>query len=201
MKWLLNYNRNLFIRLSVLGFVFILTGCGNQEPFYGNEVTYYMPASDFTLTDQFGQPFRLNDHKGKVILLFFGYTFCPDVCPATLSTWQEAYPGLGPDTSQVVFVYITVDPERDVPERLAHYLDSFSVPVYGLSGAPDQLEKVYAAYNVYREREEMKGSAVGYLYSHTASVLVIDKSGRWRLRIPYGTTADKLVHDLKLLCE
>lgn len=194
--------RKYFTRFALFMLIIALVGvfcCKGRESYYATEVPFYMPATDFTLTDQHLRPFHLGDHRGKVILLFFGYTFCPDVCPQTLSSWQQAYALLGGDTSQVVLAYLTVDPERDSPARLRHYLESFSVPVFGLSGDSSALKSVYAAYHIFREREAVDGSAAGYLYGHTASTLVIDQKGLWKLRIPYGSRAEEIAHDIKLL--
>lgn len=124
------------------------------------------PAADFTLTDQDGRPFRLSDQRGNVVLLFFGYTNCPDVCPTTLAIWKQVQRALSPDADRVRFVFITVDPERDTAERIKDHLAIFSPDFIGLSGTPDELSAIYQAYGIYHEKGEAQGSAAGYLVTH-----------------------------------
>ncbi|RMF66362.1 MAG: SCO family protein [Calditrichaeota bacterium] len=158
-----------------------------------------MPFMDFTLTDQHNQRFQLRDHLGKVVVLFFGYTTCPDVCPLTLSTWKRLKDALGKDAQQVEFVYVTVDPERDTQERLAKHLAIFSPDFIGLTGTPEELQEVYSSYGVYREKVKVSDSAAGYLMNHTSKMLVLDKQGKWRLNISYNAPVADIVHDLRIL--
>jgi protein SCO1/2 len=162
-------------------------------------LTSPIPAPDFTLTDQHGQPFRLSDQRGHVVLLFFGYTHCPDVCPTTLATWKRVHEALGPDAERVRFVFITVDPERDTRERLQQHLAVFNPAFIGLTGTADELAAIYQAYGVFHEKAAASGSAAGYLVNHTASVYVIDPDGRWRLQFGFGTPAEDMVHDIREL--
>lgn len=178
----------------------ILTACGPSSPsFRGTELDPPPPAPDFTLTDPHGQPFRLSDQRGKVILLFFGYTHCPDVCPTTLATWKQVHDALGGDADGVRFVFITVDPERDTPERLQQHLAVFNPRFIGLTGSPEELEPIYQAYHVYHEKVQASQSGVGYLVNHTAAVFVIDPQGRWRLSYSFGTLPEDIVHDVQAL--
>lgn len=174
--------------------------CGSPE-FKGSIHEPAETAPDFTLVDQHGQPFRLGEQRGKVVLLFFGYTQCPDVCPITLSVWQQVETALGEQAARVRFAFVTVDPERDTPERLALHLGAFSPNFVGLTGSAAELEAVYAAYGVVHEKEMLPGSAAEYTVAHTASAFVIDPDGRWRLRETYGTTAEEIVHDVRVLLE
>lgn len=178
----------------------VLTACWHSTPsFRGTVLDPPIPAPDFTLTDQGGQPFRLGDQRGKVVLLFFGYTNCPDVCPTTLATWKRVYDALGDDADRVRFVFITVDPERDTPERLREHLAIFNPNFVGLTGTLDELAPVYGAYGIFREKDAATESALGYLVSHTASVAVIDRDGQRRLSFSFGTPAEDIVHDLHQL--
>ncbi len=177
----------------------VLVACGRQPAFKGTVLQDPVPAPDFTLTDQHGRPFRLSDQKGHVVLLFFGYTHCPDVCPTTLSIWKQVEAQLGDDAKKVRFVFITADPERDTPQRLREHLALFSPNFIGLTGTPEELAPVYQAYHVYVEKASEEQTAVGYLVNHTSTTYVIDPQGRWRLTIPFGTPAEDVVHDVRLL--
>ena len=176
----------------------IFIGC-QSEKFRGNEMPEDIQTTDFTLTDQNGKPFTLSDQKGYVVLMFFGYTFCPDVCPMTLSTWMQVQDTLGNQAEKVKFVYITVDPERDTPERLKDHLNIYSPDFIGLTGSQEDLDSVYNSYGVYHDRNDVEGSEGVYFLSHTSSTYVIDRDGEWRLLLPYGTSVGDIVHEIKLL--
>ena len=169
------------------------------SPFRGSVWSQPIAATDFTLTDQHGQPFRLSAQLGKVVLLFFGYTSCPDVCPTTLSAWKRVHEELGDEAGRVRFVFVTVDPERDTPERLGVHMDLFNPDFIALTGTLDELEPVYEAYGVYYEKVEAPESALGYLVNHTSSGYVIDPQGNWRLRHAFGTMSADIVHDIREL--
>jgi protein SCO1/2 len=156
------------------------------------------PAADFTLTDQNGQAFRLSEQQGKVVLIFFGYTNCPDVCPITLSEYKKIKALLGDQADQVVFIYITVDPERDTVERMKAYLPNFDASFTGLTGDRETLQPVWAAYGVYQQKQD-SGSAAGYLVDHSARMYVIDPQGKWRINYPFGMEPEKIAQDLKHL--
>jgi protein SCO1/2 len=153
------------------------------------------PAVDFTLTDQHGQPFTLSQQRGKMVMIFFGYTNCPDVCPITLSEFKRIKALLGDQADQVEFVYITVDPERDTVERLAQYLPNFDPQFIGLTGSEAELEPVWKAYGVYHEKQDA-GSAAGYLVDHSTRTYLIDGNGNWRINFPYEMSAEKVSADL-----
>ncbi len=175
-----------------------LAACGAPS-FRGSEMPEPVAVPDFVLTDQNNQPFRLSDQQGNVVLLFFGYTQCPDVCPTTLATWRKVHEGLGQDAHQVRFVFVTVDPERDTPERLGAHVNAFNPDFIGLTGTPEALDAVYKTFYIVHEKDTSSGSAAGYLISHTATSFLLDKEGRWRLRETYGTPAEDIVHDIQQL--
>jgi protein SCO1/2 len=176
-----------------------LAACTSSPSFRGTVLDPPKPVQDFTLTDQNGGNFRLGDQQGNVVLLFFGYTFCPDVCPTTLGTWKRVHETLGAEAQDVRFVFVTVDPERDTPERLKQHLEAFGSDFIGLTGSPEELQPVYQAFGVYFEKDVETESAAGYLVNHTASAFVVDPEGRWRLKHSFGTSVEDIVHDIKQL--
>jgi protein SCO1/2 len=157
-------------------------------------------AADFEMPDQHGVPFRLSEQRGKVVLIFFGYTNCPDVCPVTLSEYKRVKEQLGDKADQVRFVFISVDPERDSAERLKVYINNFDPDFIGLTGDQAELEQIMVDYGVYAERVDV-GSAAGYLVDHTARTYAIDKNGNWRLNYPFGMETDKVYEDILHLLE
>ncbi len=184
--------------VSLLLAAFVLIACGSPS-FKGSPLDEPVAVSDFELTDHQGQRFRLSDQRGHVVLLFFGYTACPDVCPTTLATWRRVHEELGDDATRVRFVFITVDPERDTPERLGLHVTAFNPEFVGLTGSADELEAVYEAFGIFHQRDELPESALGYVISHTATTFILDGEGVWRLRETYGTPAEDIVHDVKEL--
>ena len=190
---------NLFIIPLLIVISLGVVGC--QLPFLGMssgpQFTVPAEAQAFTLIDQHGEPFRMSDQRGKLIMLFFGYTHCPDVCPGTLATWKQVESKLGNEAEEVAFVFITVDPERDTPERLKLHVNAFSDNFIGLTGTYQDLTPIYQAYNIYQERDAESKSAAGYLVSHTASSFLIDPEGESQTRFKFGTSADEMVSEIR----
>ncbi len=131
-------------------------------------------------------------------MLFFGYTFCPDVCPTTLNELAQAMEILGKKSSQVQVIFVSVDPERDTPEHLAEYVSLFDPNFIGATASEEQLASLATLYGIYYEKEESNTDG-GYLVSHTATVLVIDKKGYLKLLLPYGTSAEAIAADVAYL--
>jgi len=176
-----------------------LVACGPAPlEFRGTTYAEPKPADDFTLTDQFGEPFRLADHRGKVLLLFFGYAHCPDVCPVTLSNWARAREGLALE-KDVEYLFITVDPERDTTERLREHLAIFSEDFVGLTGTVEELRSVYEDYGIFQKKMQFANSAAGYVVDHSTVMLVVDREGRLRITFPFDAKADDIVHDVRRL--
>ena len=137
------------------------------------------PQRDFTLHDQEGKIFRLKDHRGEVILLFFGYTSCPDVCPTTLSKLARVYRLLGEKMRQkVLTVFVTVDPQRDTSQKLKEYLQYFNINAMGLTGTIQEIDVVVAAYKASYIKVIPNSSALGYMYDHTDILYLIDTQGK-----------------------
>lgn len=158
----------------------------------------YPPAPQIELTQSNGEPFQLSAQKGKLVLLFFGYTSCPDVCPTTLAELNQAMGELGGKTEKVQVVFVSVDPERDTPEKIQEYVEHFNSTFIGLSGPTEKLESVWKEYGIFRE-EVQSDSAFGYIVNHTARVYLVDADGNLRLSYGFQTPVEDIAHDLKLL--
>lgn len=135
-------------------------------------------GGDFELSRSGGVRVRLQDYRGQIVLLFFGYTYCPDVCPTSLYTLKLAVDDVGTAASRVRVIMITVDPERDSPEHLGQYVRHFHPQFIGLSGAAEEVERVARQYRVHYQKGQ--ASPGGYLVSHSAYVYLLDKQGRVR---------------------
>jgi protein SCO1/2 len=161
--------------------------------------TFEPPAAapDFALNGSDGQPLKLARYRGKLVLLMFGFTNCPEVCPTTLATLAEARKALGADGAAVQVVYVTVDPERDDVTRIRQYLGAFDPTFVGGTGSTDALAAVRKSFGVVAEKVARPGG--GYGMNHSSSVYLIDRAGRLRAMMPYGHEAKDFVHDLKLL--
>lgn len=166
--------------------------------FYGTLIQSPDPAFDFTLTAHTGQRTKLSDFQGKLVVLYFGYTFCPDVCPTTLSEINKAMEILGDKADEVQVIMISVDSERDSPEKMAEYVAHFNPDFLGLTGIPEKIAETAALYGIFYQKHEETG-ATGYLIDHTASVMVIDKKGHLKLVFPFGTPAKHIADDLAYL--
>ena len=158
------------------------------------------PAPDFALTATEGAEFQLSRARGKVIVLTFGYTNCPDVCPTVLAELAQLRTWLGRDAERVQVVYVSVDPERDTPGRLRAFTEQFDRTFIGLTGSADQLAAVWRAYGVQVARRDVPGSnPPTYAVHHSASVFVIDAAGRLRVMAPFGTPSADVLHDIGVL--
>jgi protein SCO1/2 len=142
--------------------------------------------------------FPLSQQQGQVVLVFFGYTYCPDVCPATLGEFKQVYKRLGKQADQVEALFITVDPQRDTPEKMQQYTAAFDPHIRGLTGSMDELERVWQAYGVYRQ-EQPTGEDGVYLVDHSARTYLIDRQGNLRVTFAFGTPVDDIVSDVKYL--
>jgi protein SCO1/2 len=176
-----------------------LDGVSAGSPFKGGVLDPPHAAPDFALRASDGSTFRLRDQRGRAVVLVFGYTFCPDVCPLTLAEMVQVRAKLGDRASRVRVVFVTVDPERDTVDRLRAYVGAFDRSVLGLTGDPEALARVRRAYGVVAEKRTVPGTRAAYLIDHSALVYVVDPDGRLRLMFPFGTSIDDMAHDLGLL--
>jgi protein SCO1/2 len=170
--------------------------------FRGSVIDPPAPATDFSLKDQYGQTFQLGDQRGKIVLMFFGYTNCPDVCPTTLLQFKQARAQLGPSgqADRVRFVFITIDPERDTAEKMKTYLGAIDPAIIGLGGSQTELESVWKAYGIYRQKQPGQSpDEYADLIEHSGRVYLIDSQGNLRLTYPFGLQPDDLVQDVMYL--
>lgn len=184
---------------------------GSQEPpvtqtasaFHGATFDPVVQAPQIQMTDHRGRMFDLHAEAadGNVVVLFFGYTSCPDVCPTTLAHQKQVKEVLGEQSDRVRFVMVSVDPERDTRERMGQYVEAFDKEFVGLTGAPEELAAVWSAYDVSPQKEEIEGSALGYAVSHPAFTYVIDQSANLRLVHFLGMPADAVAEDLTRLLQ
>jgi protein SCO1 len=179
----------------------LLTGCANLRPpeFRGAAYTNPAPPPNFSLLSTQGGSYTLNEQKGKVILLFFGYTYCPDICPATMGTIKAALNQLSEEERQSVeVVFVTVDPERDTTERLREYLESFQAGFIGLVPTQAELEVLKNDYGVVAEQEDVLTDG-SYLIAHTGLVFGIDREGNLQVGFFSKSTAGDIAHDIRIL--
>ena len=184
---------------TLSGLALAAAGCMEAKPqFKAVDITGADYAKDFALPDTDGKLRTLKDFQGKAVVVFFGYTQCPDVCPTTMQEIAEAKKLLGPDGARVQGVFITVDPERDKPELLKAYVANFGPDMVALRGNAEQTAAVAKDYKVYYKRVEGKTPG-SYFMEHTAASYVYDPQGRLRLYSRYGSGAQALADDLRLL--
>jgi protein SCO1/2 len=171
---------------------------GKPVSFQNTDVTGLDYAKDFSLVDHTGKPRTLADYKGKVVVLFFGYTQCPDVCPTTMADMASVMQKLGAQADRVQVAFITLDPERDTQELLAAYAPAFDKRFAGLRGSPEQTARVAKEFKVFYSK--VPGTQPGsYTIDHTAGSYVFDREGRLRLFIRHGQPAESIAHDIRQL--
>lgn len=156
-------------------------------------------APDFSLASSRGTEFTLSEQRDKIVVLGFGFSHCPNICPMTLANLAQAYKKLGDLAGQVQVVYVTVDPERDHPERLHEYLAHFNPSFVGVTGSAEQLSIVRQAYGIIAKKE-VHGDG-DYEVHHSSYLYLIDQQGLLRALVPFGKSADDIVHDIKVLLQ
>ena len=188
----------VFAWLSTLCFCF-LAACDAPKlpsPFHASDVTAKFTQADFQLADQYGKARKLADFQGKVVVLFFGYTHCPDVCPTTLADFAQVMRALGKDADKVQVVFITLDPERDTPELLSQYVAMFNPTFLALSGDTQVTAQVAKSFGVSYQKQP---TTSGYNLDHSDGSFVIDPKGRVRLLATYSQRGSAMVEDIRLL--
>lgn len=196
------WNRYSLITLALTGLLLASLGCQTVASGYkykGVTIDPAKPLPDFELMAANGQPFRLSQVAGDIALVYFGYTYCPDVCSLTM--WEVKKTLIALDTGQerVRVIFISVDPERDRPEILAQYMAVFGPQFIGLTDDFDKVRAVMKPYGAHAEKEEVSDSATGYVVSHTGTIFLVDSQRRLILQYPFGFKAEDLASDLNYL--
>ncbi len=179
--------------------LFALAACASPT-FNGVVLDPAEAAPPLRLTDSSGAPFDLAQQRGKVVLVFFGYTHCPDVCPTTLVDWRHVADSLGTKATGVQFVFVSVDPERDTPALVQRYAARFSPAFVGLTGTRPQIDSLKSAWNIAAFRDVGAADTTStYTVSHPSQVFVIDTDGKLRLMHRPGLTTAQVTADVKAL--
>lgn len=178
----------------------LASGCSEKPPFQGIDITGADYATGFNLTDHNGQKRTLQDFRGKVVVIFFGYTQCPDVCPASMTELAQAKALLGPLGDKLQGLFVSVDPERDTPGIMREYMASFDPTFLALYAEPGQLPELAKSFKVYYKKVDGK-TPTSYSMDHSAGSYVYDPQGRVRLYHRYASGAEGLAADVKRLLE
>jgi protein SCO1/2 len=182
----------------VLAFGIVFLTLREPTTWYGTHLSPPMTAADFTLQSADG-PVSVSDFRGKAVALFFGYTSCPDVCPTTLLRLSRAVDQLdAADRDRVQVVFISIDPERDTPQRTSRYAQAVNPSFVGLSGTPQQIADVAAKYGIFYQKAE-GSEATGYLMDHSATITVLNPAGKVELMWSPTVTADQMTSDLEAI--
>jgi protein SCO1/2 len=194
-------------RAIIIAVVFVLIivvaitlGNFKTYQFKGSLIDPPADAQDFELVDAGGNSFRLSDQLGKVVILFFGFTHCPDVCPTTMAEFKVIHTELGEDSRDVKFVFISIDPERDTPEKVDAYVSAFNPDFIGLTAGEEELEPIWKAYGVFSEKQSTEDDKM-YTLMHSSIVYVIDKAGKWRSTFPFELGPLEMAADIAQLLE
>ncbi|MCE1243747.1 SCO family protein [Oryzomicrobium sp.] len=187
---------------AALAVALLLAACGEPAPppFRATDITGASVGPDFPrpLTDTQGQPRRLADYRGKAVVLFFGYTHCPDVCPTALTRFAAAMQALGDEAKRVQVVFVSIDPARDTPAQLAGYVPWFNPDFVGLTGSAEDVAAAAQAFRIYAARRDVPGG-MGYVMDHSAGAYVLDTAGRPRLYLRDDAPVEDIVADLRRL--
>lgn len=196
------FSGRTLLKLTLM-FAVVALGSGCKQPesqqsFQSTDVTGANFARDFHLVDHQGRQRSLSDFKGKVVVLFFGYIHCPDICPTTLAELASVMERIGPDSDKVQVLFATLDPERDTPAILAKFVPSFHPQFIGLYGTPEVIAKTAEEYKLVYKKQPGKHPD-NYTLDHSAGTYIYDPAGRLRLYASYGQGVDTLVEDIKIL--
>ncbi len=156
-------------------------------------------APDFVLQGSHGSPVVLSKLRGKVVVLAFGFSYCPRICPVTLARLSEVFKNLGPAASEVQVLFVTVDPERDTADRLREFLQFFHPSFLGVTGDDEHLKAVRREYGILATKAASESKKLGYEVHHSSSIFLIDREGKLRVLVPFGRPPESISHDIKLL--
>lgn len=186
-----------FLSVAVTAGWFVTDGPAARRPEVATGPASLAIGGPFALTDHRGRAVTERDFLGRPMAIFFGFTHCPDICPTTLGEFSDYMEALGPDADRMHWVFATVDPERDTPEHLAHYLTLFDDRIVGLTGTEEQVAEAARAFRVTYRRVPLEGG--GYTMDHTASVFLLDAEGRFAGTIDFKEPDATAVEKLRLL--
>lgn len=201
--------RRLVILMALAALLWPAAGCAGIEALIGPPTPTPVPRGilvdppqtmpDFTLTDHNGRPTRLSDltADGKAVMLFFGYTHCPDVCPLSMGDFKAYKKALGETANKVRFVMVSVDGARDTPEVMKRYVTAFDPEFIGLTGPEDEVRQIGLRYGVHFQKETPQGTQAAYLVTHTAYSYLVDASLRWRMVFPFRAGAEVVAEDIR----
>ena len=189
----------MLARLALALIAVLLAACDPDAPRFNNvDITGASYARDFRLTDFNGRPRSIADFRGRIVVVFFGYTQCPDVCPTTLSDMAEVKKRLGPDGDKLQVIFVTLDPDRDTRQVLAQYVPAFDPTFIALSGTRDETAAVAKDFKVFYQKVPGK-TETSYTLDHTAGSYVFDREGKVRLFLRHAGAVDPIVEDLRKL--
>jgi protein SCO1/2 len=174
----------------------LLSCSENKLIFNGSNITEAKLDSYFELTSHNGKKKNINDFKGKVVAIFFGFASCPDICPTTMFELKKIKSDLGEKSKEFKVLFISLDPERDTPELLSKYVPSFDPSFIGLTGTEEDIKKITQQFKVYRKKV-IQGDS--YTIDHSSGLYLIDREGKIRIRHSYGTEIKLIVEDIKKL--
>lgn len=190
----------LALLITVMGSVAVENVATTKEALKSGVFDPPRMAPDFSLPSSRDNQFTLSEQRGKVLVLGFGFSHCPNVCPMTLANLAQTYKNLGALADQVQVVYMTVDPERDNPARLREYLANFNSHFIGVTGSADELSVVRQAYGIIAQKEKHKNGET-YEVHHSSYIYLIDRDGLLRALVPFGKSAADITHDIKILLQ
>jgi protein SCO1 len=191
----------------LVALVLLTTACGASggnsytQELRGAVVSPSRTLDDFSLMSTTGEPFTLSEHRGEVLLLYFGYRSCPDFCPNTFAELMRVYSELGEPADRLKIIFVTIDPERDTLDYLEQYIAAFHEDFIGLRAEGDTLQSLTAQFGVVAEKRVVGESALAYLYDHTASLFLVGANGELEVQYLYGTPYRDIVHDVRLILE
>ncbi|MGH8214578.1 MAG: SCO family protein [Rhodanobacteraceae bacterium] len=194
--------RRLLSRCLLLaGTAILLAACASQPNWQLNNISGHLPDLKFQMTNDLDKPVTAATYRGKVVVLYFGYTHCPDVCPLTLVHLHTVLQKLGKDAGDVQVLFVTVDPTRDTVPVLRQYVTAFDPRIVGLTGTQDAIATLAKRYRAFFQRQTPKTPTADYEVTHSSAIYIFDREGRARLLATPGSTNDAIFHDLKILVE
>ena len=184
--------------LLFLALIFFLFSCskGPDLKFNGSDITEARLNSSFELTSHLGKSTKIKDFEGKVVAIFFGFTYCPDICPTTMYELKAIKDSLGDDGDKLQVVFVSLDPERDTIKLMESYIPSFDSSFIGLTGSGDNIKKIASQYKIFYQKV---GKGKNYTIDHSSAIYLIDKKGSIRVRHPYGSSQEMIISDIRSL--